>query len=85
MFSRRVHTAPRHDVWEHAFIRDYKATERAHYIEACFRNIDWGVRVGIEENAGDGPLSKAGERPSQSLLDIRAGRAGVDPDAPRLE
>ena len=31
------------DVWEHAFMRDYKATERAKYIEAFFRNIDWRV------------------------------------------
>jgi Fe-Mn family superoxide dismutase len=29
------------DVWEHAFMRDYKATERAKYIEAFFRNVDW--------------------------------------------
>jgi Fe-Mn family superoxide dismutase len=29
------------DVWEHAFMRDYKATERGVYIEAFFRNIDW--------------------------------------------
>ena len=29
------------DVWEHAFMRDYKATERAKYVEAFFRNIDW--------------------------------------------
>ena len=29
------------DVWEHAFMRDYKATERDQYIEAFFRNIDW--------------------------------------------
>jgi Fe-Mn family superoxide dismutase len=31
------------DVWEHAFMRDYKATERGQYIEAFFRNIDWSV------------------------------------------
>ncbi len=31
------------DVWEHAFMRDYKATERGTYIEAFFRNIDWGM------------------------------------------
>ena len=31
------------DVWEHAFVRDYKATERGKYIEAFFRNIDWKV------------------------------------------
>jgi superoxide dismutase, Fe-Mn family len=29
------------DVWEHAFVRDYQATERSKYIEAFFRNIDW--------------------------------------------
>ena len=31
------------DVWEHAFMRDYKATERDQYIEAFFRNIDWSA------------------------------------------
>jgi Fe-Mn family superoxide dismutase len=31
------------DVWEHAFMRDYKATEKAKYVEAFFRNIDWQV------------------------------------------
>jgi Fe-Mn family superoxide dismutase len=29
------------DVWEHAFMRDYKATEKAKYVQAFFRNIDW--------------------------------------------
>jgi Fe-Mn family superoxide dismutase len=29
------------DVWEHAFMRDYKATERDKYVGAFFRNIDW--------------------------------------------
>jgi Fe-Mn family superoxide dismutase len=29
------------DVWEHAFMRDYKATERGKYIAAFFRNVDW--------------------------------------------
>jgi superoxide dismutase, Fe-Mn family len=29
------------DVWEHAYMRDYKATERAKYVEAFFRNVDW--------------------------------------------
>lgn len=29
------------DVWEHAFMRDYQATERGKYIEAFFRNIAW--------------------------------------------
>jgi superoxide dismutase, Fe-Mn family len=31
------------DVWEHAFMRDYKATERAKYVEAFFKNVDWSV------------------------------------------
>jgi superoxide dismutase, Fe-Mn family len=31
------------DVWEHAFMRDYTATERGRYIEAFFRNVDWNV------------------------------------------
>ena len=31
------------DVWEHAFMRDYKATERAKYVDAFFRNVDWSI------------------------------------------
>ena len=31
------------DVWEHAFMRDYKATDKAKYVEAFFRNIDWAM------------------------------------------
>jgi Fe-Mn family superoxide dismutase len=31
------------DVWEHAFMRDYKATEKSRYLEAFFRNVDWRV------------------------------------------
>jgi Fe-Mn family superoxide dismutase len=29
------------DVWEHAFLLDYKPAERPKYIEAFFTNIDW--------------------------------------------
>jgi len=29
------------DVWEHAFLLDYKPAERSQYIEAFFSNIDW--------------------------------------------
>jgi superoxide dismutase, Fe-Mn family len=29
------------DVWEHAFIKDYKPSERGKYIEAFFSNLDW--------------------------------------------
>ena len=29
------------DVWEHAFLLDYKPAERSKYIEAFFANVDW--------------------------------------------
>ena len=31
------------DVWEHAFLLDYKPAERPKYIEAFFANINWPV------------------------------------------
>jgi len=31
------------DVWEHAFMRDYKATARGRYVEVFLRNIDWAI------------------------------------------
>ena len=31
------------DVWEHAFLLDYKPAERPKYIEAFFVNVDWRV------------------------------------------
>src|SRR5437773_4251875 len=31
------------DVWEHAFILDYKPADRPQYIEAFFSNIDWNA------------------------------------------
>ncbi len=31
------------DVWEHAFLLDYKPSERSKYIDAFFSNIDWDV------------------------------------------
>jgi Fe-Mn family superoxide dismutase len=34
------------DAWEHAFMRDYQASERGKYIEAFFRNIDWRMIEG---------------------------------------
>jgi superoxide dismutase, Fe-Mn family len=34
------------DVWEHAFLRDYKPAERPKYIEAFFSNIDWEAVAG---------------------------------------
>jgi Fe-Mn family superoxide dismutase len=31
------------DVWEHAFLLDYKPAERPRYIEAFFTNINWDI------------------------------------------
>ena len=31
------------DVWEHAYLLDYKPSERPGYIEAFFSNIDWSA------------------------------------------
>ncbi|HEX2916525.1 MAG TPA: superoxide dismutase [Chloroflexia bacterium] len=31
------------DVWEHAFLLDYKPAERPKYIDAFFSNIDWSA------------------------------------------
>jgi Fe-Mn family superoxide dismutase len=42
------------DVWEHAFLLDYKPAERPKYIEAFFSNIDWktvGDRLKTESAA----------------------------------
>lgn len=48
------------DVWEHAFMRDYKATEKAKYIEAFFRNVDWQcVERRLNEQAAVRPATAA--------------------------
>jgi Fe-Mn family superoxide dismutase len=48
------------DVWEHAFMRDYKATEKAKYVEAFFRNIDWQmVERRLRESAAVRPAAAA--------------------------
>lgn len=31
------------DVWEHAFLRDYKATDKRRYIDSFLRNINWAI------------------------------------------
>jgi len=38
------------DVWEHAFLLDYKPAERTKYIEAFFANINWTVIEGRLSN-----------------------------------
>ncbi|HXH85137.1 MAG TPA: Fe-Mn family superoxide dismutase [Candidatus Tectomicrobia bacterium] len=48
------------DVWEHAFMRDYKATEKMQYVEAFFRNVDWGaVEQRLREEAAMRPAAAA--------------------------
>lgn len=31
------------DMWEHSYMRDYRASEKASYIEAFFKNLNWEV------------------------------------------
>jgi Fe-Mn family superoxide dismutase len=46
------------DVWEHAFLLDYKPAERPKYIEAFFTNIDWNA---VEKRLkGDAAQKRAG-------------------------
>ena len=41
------------DVWEHAYLLDYKPAERPKYIEAFFSNIDWTtVEKRLQKDAG---------------------------------
>jgi Fe-Mn family superoxide dismutase len=44
------------DVWEHAFLLDYKPAERSKYIEAFFSNIDWN---GVEQRLKYGKSDRA--------------------------
>ncbi len=46
------------DVWEHAFLLDYKPAERHKYIEAFFSDIDWGAVEGrLKAHKGARPTS----------------------------
>ena len=41
------------DVWEHAFLLDYKPADRPKYIEAFFSNINWAaVEESLKKNLG---------------------------------
>jgi len=41
------------DVWEHAYLLDYKPAERPKYIEAFFSNIDWAmVEKRLQKDSG---------------------------------
>ena len=51
------------DVWEHAFLLDYKPAERPKYIEAFFSNIDWNaVEARLAPAAQAQPRKQAGGR-----------------------
>lgn len=48
------------DVWEHAFMRDYKVTDKAKYVEAFFRNIDWScIERRLRDSAAIRPAAAA--------------------------
>jgi len=44
------------DVWEHAYLLDYKPAERPKYIEAFFSNIDWSS---VEERLTNGSADRS--------------------------
>ena len=62
------------DVWEHAFLLDYKPADRPKYIEAFFSNIDW---ASCEQRLQQGVIS----RPAAAV--IRRSRRGPQPRRPR--
>lgn len=43
------------DVWEHAYLLDYKPADRPKYIEAFFSNIDWAA---VEERISRGAAAR---------------------------
>jgi Fe-Mn family superoxide dismutase len=43
------------DVWEHAYLLDYKPADRPKYIEAFFSNIDWDA---VEERISRGAAAR---------------------------
>lgn len=48
------------DVWEHAFLLDYKPAERLKYIESFFSNIDWQAVERRLQHAKSDQASAAG-------------------------
>ncbi|MBV8083382.1 MAG: superoxide dismutase [Chloroflexi bacterium] len=48
------------DVWEHAFLLDYKPADKAKYLDAFIANIDWDVVGQRHKAAGaERPIAKA--------------------------
>jgi Fe-Mn family superoxide dismutase len=56
------------DVWEHAFLLDYKPAERPKYIEAFFANVDW--------HAVEARVQGAGREATPTAAAARAGSGG---------
>jgi Fe-Mn family superoxide dismutase len=51
------------DVWEHAFLLDYKPADRPKYIEAFFSNIDWAsCEQRLQKDVGSRPAAAAGSQ-----------------------
>ena len=51
------------DVWEHAFLLDYKPAERPKYIEAFFSNIDWAtLEKRLQKQAACAAPERSGSR-----------------------
>jgi Fe-Mn family superoxide dismutase len=44
------------DVWEHAFMRDYRASERLRYVDAFFTNVDWTT---VEQRFNEGQAQRS--------------------------
>jgi Fe-Mn family superoxide dismutase len=34
------------DMWEHSYMLDYAPSEKKHYVEAFFKNLNWEVVAG---------------------------------------
>jgi Fe-Mn family superoxide dismutase len=47
------------DVWEHAYLLDYKPADRPKYIDAFFANVDWQA---VEARLHDRPRGASGQR-----------------------
>ena len=51
------------DVWEHAFLLDYKPADRPKYIEAFFSNIDWAsCEQRLQRGVSSRPAAAAASR-----------------------
>lgn len=47
------------DVWEHAYLLDYKPADRPKYIEAFFSNIDWSAVAGRVKGSSENSKSRS--------------------------